>query len=467
MASDTFECSYNSDDGECNHDGSGFTNSTLQHYIGKQNAASMRTFFRFLGVTIPSGSTITAAKLTVRCYAARSGNTVNLKVHCEAADNPSAPSDGSDLIGRSLTTGTAWDAVEAMAFGVYYDTVDFTSDLQEVIDRGGWASGQAVTVHILDNGSTYNDHRVIGGAYLAGYEADLVVEWDEAGAPDIIGVNTESFGIGEVITAEYPFIGEQVESLALSDIIDALDTSIGLDESVSFSQWCDYEVNIVTDVAESFGLSDASEGHHEYEYSMVDSFGMSDFSEAFNYAEWIKQNESIALTRFYFTLTSSPIYHNGDIEIDISNFSAIKKSGEATILQVTIKDFSYAQEIADRSHSEMVIELGYIVGQEVAIREEILRAGVEFIDIYKGAENRSIVLRGSRTDVYSANLVRIDEKHLEMDSTVSNIRRVRFSKIDPYLNPGDTLLVGNDSIVVETITYYVSQNSQRMEIKEA
>ena len=120
-----------------------------------------RGFMRFTAVTIPPGSTVTAAKLTVSPTFADTGNLA-ARLACQAADNPTSPTTATNLTGRALTvarsavwasTPEAWNG----AVGVV-DSPDLAAAVQEVISRTGWASGNALIVIGIDAGSTGNGY---------------------------------------------------------------------------------------------------------------------------------------------------------------------------------------------------------------------------------------------------------------------------------------------------------------------
>ena len=112
-----------------------------------------RAFFRFTNITIPQGATINSVVLQFYSNQARAQTTAKVKIHFEAADNPGAPSDHTDLTGRSLTTGTSW-TVGAWSASIWYSSPEVKAELQAVVDRVGWSSGNSVMVHILNDGST-------------------------------------------------------------------------------------------------------------------------------------------------------------------------------------------------------------------------------------------------------------------------------------------------------------------------
>ena len=141
----------NGDDGRCKHDGSAFTNSSTL-YFG-ENSGSYRSYTRFDNAAIPAGATIQSAILKITARNDSDQTVCNINIHFEAADDPSAPSNGADVIGRSLTSAVAWDAIPTWTGDVQYSSPELKTILQDVIDRGGWATGQALTIHLLDNGS--------------------------------------------------------------------------------------------------------------------------------------------------------------------------------------------------------------------------------------------------------------------------------------------------------------------------
>jgi len=122
-------------------------------------------------VNIPQGATIVSAKVQLTAYASNSGTTCLMRIKCEDADNATAPEYASDLTGRSLTDAyTDW-TVDAWTDGTAYDTPDFDTAVKEVVDRAWWVSGNALTVHLLDNGSSTDALRKISSYdYSSGAE---------------------------------------------------------------------------------------------------------------------------------------------------------------------------------------------------------------------------------------------------------------------------------------------------------
>jgi len=189
----------------------------------------------------------------------------------------------------------------------------------------------------------------------------------------------------------------------------------------------------------------------------------------FNWTSWLAANKERAIERFYFTLTGSAD-STTDVEIPIASFQARKRTGEATYLSVVVKDYAnYAAAISARSNGEMVIDLAYVLDGEESVREEILRADLEDIALYEGPGSRSIVLTGHKTQTFAGQVTTLTD-HI-YKATVDGNLIFRFAKFDPYLNPGDTCVVGSDSLTVDYVIYMASSTlggpaNKTMEVRE-
>ena len=113
---------------------------------------------RFTNITIPKGSTITSAYLTLTSYTDRSSTVVRSKIRGEDADNPSAFSDYSDYSGRPRTSAEVnWDSIPAWTAETEYNSPEIKTVIQEIIDRANWASGNAVVI-FWDDHDDRSDH---------------------------------------------------------------------------------------------------------------------------------------------------------------------------------------------------------------------------------------------------------------------------------------------------------------------
>lgn len=134
-----------------------FTTSTvgfIGHHVGKVWGGS----FRFTPVNIPAGARIDVAYID--SYAAAGGDTtgVNSNIYMEDADDPAAPTSYTEFdtqAGAVTTAFTAWDDA-AMVEQEFNQSPSIVDVVQEIVDRGGWASSQAMQVFWLDDTSDTN-----------------------------------------------------------------------------------------------------------------------------------------------------------------------------------------------------------------------------------------------------------------------------------------------------------------------
>ncbi|HET6323632.1 MAG TPA: hypothetical protein VFG04_02945 [Planctomycetaceae bacterium] len=121
-------------------------NASIQ--VGGESIGSLvgQAGFRFQGVTIPQGATITAASLTLD-FASRSGSPSNSVVG-EAADNSATFTTATNNIsGRSQTSASATWNMGSITTG-NATSPDLSSIIQEIVNRVGWVSGNALSLII-------------------------------------------------------------------------------------------------------------------------------------------------------------------------------------------------------------------------------------------------------------------------------------------------------------------------------
>jgi hypothetical protein len=134
--------------------------------MGSYNAVTTyATYVRFPNVTIPQGATISSAILSFTSSTSCLNDTCNLICHANDVDDAVAPiGDGvhsTDFNALSLTDGVEWSSVEHWTVGgVVYQTPDIKVIIQTVVNRDGWASGNALAIIIKDNGSSTGADRI-------------------------------------------------------------------------------------------------------------------------------------------------------------------------------------------------------------------------------------------------------------------------------------------------------------------
>jgi hypothetical protein len=95
---------------------------------------------RFTSVPVPAGATIDSANITLR--AANTIVTFNATSWAiEDVDDAATFTNWADFNGRSRFGAVAWTPA-AWASGNDYTSPDLKTLVQQVVDRGGWASGQ-------------------------------------------------------------------------------------------------------------------------------------------------------------------------------------------------------------------------------------------------------------------------------------------------------------------------------------
>lgn len=132
---------------------------------------------RFRDVTITNGTTITGAFIRFTCGQSQSGTDCNLAIFGEDNAAPAAFTTFADFTGRTRTgTSQVWNNVPAWTAGAEYDSVDISAIVQEIVDLGGWASGNDLVIFMQDNGSDPGGIRAFAAFDNTVYdEAELII----------------------------------------------------------------------------------------------------------------------------------------------------------------------------------------------------------------------------------------------------------------------------------------------------
>ncbi|HLN19068.1 MAG TPA: S8 family serine peptidase [Patescibacteria group bacterium] len=110
--------------------------------------------FRFTGVNIPKGATITKATLKTHDYAGPN-NAVTLEYRADAKANSDAlKEETGNLSSRSLTSAKVSDTPGKWTLNSFNDSPDLSSVVQEIVNNSSWTSGNSLTLLIKDTGST-------------------------------------------------------------------------------------------------------------------------------------------------------------------------------------------------------------------------------------------------------------------------------------------------------------------------
>ena len=148
---------------------------------GEWNGGIRNTSWRFTNITIPQGATITSAKITFsRIVGGGSSHTINYKFVGVDEDNTGALTVSDTCRTRTHTTAAVdWDVtIPPGDIGSTYDSVDISSVIQEIINRGGWSSGNALGIYLYDDGTTEEEY--FSYMYYSSYPDDaplLTIEY--------------------------------------------------------------------------------------------------------------------------------------------------------------------------------------------------------------------------------------------------------------------------------------------------
>jgi len=121
--------------------------------------SEIHTYARFLGVTIPSGATILHAFIEGHSYAIVGGASA-LRILGIKEPNTLTFSTQADADGRAVTTAYKdwtpgyWGA--DIWYGRFNEGQDIKAIIQEIIDQGTWASGNALAIKIYNTTLTRN-----------------------------------------------------------------------------------------------------------------------------------------------------------------------------------------------------------------------------------------------------------------------------------------------------------------------
>lgn len=159
------------DDGYSNR-----TSSFNTHYeymiIGN---VTQEAFIRFPNVAVPNGATIDSAYITLTNHSLSDYGTIDMAVHFNDIDNAVAPTDATEFDGLALTDAVVWPHAIWYTFESY-SSPSLISLVQDIVDKEGWSSGNALMAVINRNGSDTGWKYVVSLDYTGGWEPVLHIE---------------------------------------------------------------------------------------------------------------------------------------------------------------------------------------------------------------------------------------------------------------------------------------------------
>lgn len=194
-------------------------------------------------LSIPQGSVIDTANITLQARNSRSGTTCNARIVAESSVNASAYSDvwGTEYARYQNHTlaSVDWDSIQAWTDDVWYSTPEIKTIIQEITDNVSWESGNYIGFYIQDF-----DYRSSTAAYRQFSTYD-----DSPSAAPVIHVEYTSGGNPPSVTTLESTLVEETTVRFNSEITatgGANSTSIGWDYGLNpyvDHQAIDYPVN--------------------------------------------------------------------------------------------------------------------------------------------------------------------------------------------------------------------------------
>lgn len=132
--------------------GAAFNGASTSVSVGRNASTNQKYGLRFPSVPIPVGATITSAVLTFTCQQTRA-DTPTVRIYANAADNPAAPTNLAQEAALVRSTASVDWTIPATTINVPFNSPDLSAPIQEVVNRAGWAFGNALIL-LVDNLAT-------------------------------------------------------------------------------------------------------------------------------------------------------------------------------------------------------------------------------------------------------------------------------------------------------------------------
>ena len=111
---------------------------------------------RFQNIQKRAGKTLVDARLELP--AAANGSAISLRIFGNNVDNAAAFDCTNNRPNTAATTGSAVDwSTGPWTSGLTYTTPNLAAVVNAVLNRGGWANGNALALLVRDNGSSTNN----------------------------------------------------------------------------------------------------------------------------------------------------------------------------------------------------------------------------------------------------------------------------------------------------------------------
>ena len=228
---DEWQVGESSDDCYVYGTGNTFSLVATNFRAGKYSAAypNARSGARFAGVTVPQGATIISAYLKLCARQDNSGTTVLTNIQGEDVDDAATFTDYADYAARARTSAlVAWDNIEGWTTDTWYTSLDIKTIIQEIKDREGCSSGNAIVIFWEDDGSST-------GAYRTAYSYDgdaakapkLEITWTEGGG-EIYEINVDAVVKASATKALQTTFNVRKDAAVTSQAVEGSETTFNI-----------------------------------------------------------------------------------------------------------------------------------------------------------------------------------------------------------------------------------------------
>jgi len=150
MATLTVSVALSDEDAQEDQDATGFssTATSLNAKSDTSLAARKDLGMMFVSSGISQGDTVDSATVDVHIMSG-ARDDANVSMHCEDADTPVDYTADADLVGRTKTSSKSDWIANSIGSGIATSPT-FTSAVQELVNRGGWSTGNYI--HVIFRG---------------------------------------------------------------------------------------------------------------------------------------------------------------------------------------------------------------------------------------------------------------------------------------------------------------------------
>ena len=489
-----------------------------------------KSAIRFPNVSIPQGASITNAfvRLTSRLTRA---DDVDIVITANDEDDAVAPTnitEGEALV--KTTANTAWGITTNWVANTQYDTPSLVDEVQEVVDRVGWSSGNALQIIFTSVEADSVQQQPYSYDHDPAKVAELHVTWTAdisvacepliataslssspqlqiplTDTPDAANsLHMASVYIGNYVVCEPLIAGASMSAniqrqigLAPLEIVSntlaavqrqipanplILAASLNV-SSIFIGKYLLLEPLILASnispgsiqqqiplaaLALNTGISSVPCLRIPMTAALELGTGMSlEVWDGAAWRAWVEAYGNQCVKLYYCTLTGDAD-GKSDLAIPMSSFQARRKSGDPTFVAVVTPGTDLESRIEARANGTLEIEMAYVLNGVEEYRETIMTADLD-------GDN------GIRSDKGGRNqsITLMGHKTETFVSKVTWLQDVTYKRdingdlayrcasCDLYLNPGDTAKYGSDSFTVNQIVLSISPELQTMEVEES